>query len=143
MFHGNLEFSMKLTRQRLLFFLGTLLFCATGVLGQAISPSVLEQIAPKYPAAALAVRASGTVQIVAEIDSLGKVLSVKAFTGHPLLRRMAEITVEKWRFSAVPGNHFISISISVRPGDQDQDVVIIRGPYTVILIGQRSRIMAN
>ena len=91
----------------------------------------------------MALRAGGTVQLSVEVDSSGKALSAKALSGHPLLRRMAEITVEKWKFSAVPGMHFITISMHFDIGKQDEDIVTIRSPYNLHLLGARSRIVTN
>ena len=47
-------------------------------------------VAPKYPAAARAVHASGPVNVQVYIDELGRVTSAKALDGHPLLRQAAE-----------------------------------------------------
>lgn len=134
---------LQFMQSRLLSSLVILLISSGGILAQAEFPSVLKHVAPGYPAAARAVGAGGTVQLVAEVDSTGKVVSVKSFSGHPLLRRMAEITVEKWAFSAVPGNHFLTISIGFIPGDDNEDLVTIRGPYNLTLRGQRPRIMSK
>ena len=45
---------------------------------------------PEYPAAALAVKASGTVKVQVMIDEIGNVFSATAVSGHPLLRQAAE-----------------------------------------------------
>ncbi len=45
--------------------------------------------APEYPAAALAVRAAGTVAIQITISEEGNVISATAMSGHPLLRAAA------------------------------------------------------
>lgn len=55
------------------------------------SPTVVNQLAislvkPAYPAAARAVRASGTVNVQVLIDEEGNVASAEAISGHPLLR---------------------------------------------------------
>lgn len=114
--------------------------CAN-ILAQASFPSVLEYVAPTYPPAALAVRAAGTVRLAVDVDSTGKVNEVKAISGHPLLKQMAEKTVEKWNFSAVPGLHFLTISMDFIPNGQDnKDVMTIRGPYTIELFGRVLRI---
>ena len=119
------------------------LFCSAITAAQNGFPAVLEQVAPKYPAAAHAVRATGTVQLRVEVDPNGKTISVIAFTGHTLLKRMAEVTVEKWRFAAEPGTHFLIITINFRIGDQAEDIVTVRGPYNIDLLGHRSRIIQN
>ncbi len=91
----------------------------------------------------MALRAGGAVRLSCEIDSSGKVVLAKATSGHPLLRRMAEITVEKWLFSSIPGTHFITISIQFDIGKQDEDIVTILSEYNLHLLGARSRIDTN
>ena len=119
------------------------LLCSAITSAQNGFPAVLEHVAPKYPAAADAVRATGTVQLRVEVDPNGKTISVIAFTGHPLLKRMAEVTVEKWRFSAEPGTHFLTITVNFRIGDQAEDIVTVQGPYNIDLLGRRSRVIQN
>lgn len=53
---------------------------------------------PEYPAAAKAVRASGTVAVQILIDKTGKVISASALSGHPLLRVAAEQAARKAEF---------------------------------------------
>jgi TonB family protein len=55
-----------------------------------INAKVVNVPSPKYPAAALAVRAHGKVDVQIEIDENGKVISAKAVSGHPLLRSASE-----------------------------------------------------
>lgn len=61
---------------------------------------VVKYVAPPYPAAAKAVRARGEVVVLVKIDKDGKVISSKAESGHPLLRKASEITAKEWLFSA-------------------------------------------
>lgn len=77
-------------------------------------PSVLNFVAPDYPAAAMALRSEGEVTVSAQIDTGGNVISTSALTGPKLLQPIAEITVKKWQFSEVPGNHFVTISVRFR-----------------------------
>lgn len=53
---------------------------------------------PDYPAAAKAVRATGTVTVQILIDKTGKVISASAVSGHPLLRSAAEQAARKAEF---------------------------------------------
>jgi TonB family protein len=55
-----------------------------------INAKVINVPVPKYPAAALAVRAQGKVDVQIRIDENGKVISAKATSGHPLLRSASE-----------------------------------------------------
>lgn len=54
---------------------------------------------PAYPAAAVAVRASGAVNVQVTIDESGKVISAKAVSGHVMLRRVAEQAALRARFT--------------------------------------------
>ena len=46
----------------------------------------IDLVKPQYPAAARAVRASGTVTVKVSLDEEGNVVSAEAISGHPLLR---------------------------------------------------------
>lgn len=54
---------------------------------------------PPYPAAARAVRASGTVAVQVTISESGSVISASAVSGHPLLRAAAVSAARQARFS--------------------------------------------
>jgi TonB family protein len=54
---------------------------------------------PPYPAAARAVNAKGEVSVQVTIDESGSVISAKAVSGHPLLRRESERAAMNARFS--------------------------------------------
>ena len=54
---------------------------------------------PAYPAAAKAVRASGSVNVQVTISESGSVISASAVSGHPLLRAAAEGAARGARFS--------------------------------------------
>lgn len=56
---------------------------------------------PEYPAAARAVRAAGSVAIYVLIDIDGRVISVSAVSGHPLLRQAAEMAARGAQFEPV------------------------------------------
>jgi TonB family protein len=66
--------------------------------GGVLNGSALKLPAPDYPAAAKAVRASGTVNVQVTIDEDGKVISASAVSGHPLLRAAAENAARKCEF---------------------------------------------
>lgn len=67
-------------------------------------PKILNFIAPKYPAAAMAVRASGEVAVSAKIDKNGKVISAVAISGHTLLRKVSEEAAKNFLFE--PSENF-------------------------------------
>jgi periplasmic protein TonB len=54
---------------------------------------------PPYPAPAIAIGLSGSVDVQVTIDETGKVISAKAVSGHPFLRGAAEKAAWKARFS--------------------------------------------
>ncbi|HQU86262.1 MAG TPA: energy transducer TonB [Pyrinomonadaceae bacterium] len=54
---------------------------------------------PPYPAAARAVRASGSVSVQVLIDETGRVVSASAASGHPLLQQAAVAAARQARFS--------------------------------------------
>ena len=54
---------------------------------------------PEYPAAALAVRASGVVSVQVLVDEDGNPISAKAVSGHPLLRSAGETAALRAKFS--------------------------------------------
>jgi TonB family protein len=56
---------------------------------------------PDYPAAALAVRAAGTVSVQVTVDEAGNVVSAAAISGHPLLRAAAVSAAREAKFAPV------------------------------------------
>ena len=56
---------------------------------------IVEQTDPTYPPAAKAVRASGKVLLLIEIDEQGQVTKAKALDGHPLLRNASEGAIRR------------------------------------------------
>lgn len=115
---------------------------ASSVLAQNGFPTVLTHVPPVYPAAARAVRASSDVQLSVEVDSDGKIISVKSLSGHPLLRRAAEIAVENWKFSATAGRHFLHITIMFRSGSGKSDVIFVRSPFNLTITSRKPELIA-
>lgn len=60
---------------------------------------VTRSVAPDYPAAAKAQRASGTVVVALTVSGEGRVLEAEAICGHPQLLGAAVEAVRQWRFS--------------------------------------------
>lgn len=82
----------------------TLLIGKTGDLPNAYTGGVLNGkavtlVKPEYPPAALAVRATGAVNVQVTIDEEGNVVSASAISGHPLLRYNAEKAARLSKFS--------------------------------------------
>jgi protein TonB len=66
--------------------------------GNVQEARVLSRVQPSYPQLARQARVSGTVKVEAVIDKSGRVKTVKALSGPPLLRRAAEDAVRQWRY---------------------------------------------
>jgi len=60
---------------------------------------ILSSAIPTYPAAARAIRASGTVIVEVTVNSGGSVIYANAISGHPLLRAASKVAAEKFIFS--------------------------------------------
>src|SRR6266849_1239539 len=72
---------------------------ATLRISQGVSQGLLiKRVQPKYPPAALAVRAQGAVQIEATINKEGNVTNLKVLSGDPVLARAALEAVRQWRY---------------------------------------------
>ena len=66
---------------------------------QGVSQGLLiKRVQPKYPPAALAVRAQGAVEIEATITRDGSVSNAKVLKGDPMLSRAALDAVRQWRY---------------------------------------------
>lgn len=63
------------------------------------SPTAVAAMAPAYPPIARTAHVGGEVTVEAIIDSNGKVTSVKASGGHPLLLAAAKEASKRWRFA--------------------------------------------
>lgn len=119
-----------------------ILLLFTGVLSaQHQFPVVTKISEPPYPPAALAVRASGDVNVLVEVGSDGAIVHASATSGHPLLRPAAVAAVKNWGFSKVPGTHYLNIIL--RFGDTylaKWKPAELSGHYTLKVIRPRYRI---
>jgi TonB family protein len=68
------------------------------VSGGVLNSKATNLVTPQYPAAAKAVRASGTVNVQVTVDENGNVISASAVNGHPLLRQAAEQAARASKF---------------------------------------------
>jgi TonB family protein len=109
---------------------------------QTEKPKVVKYFAPKYPAAAQAVRATGTVIVNVKIDKDGKVISAVAESGHPLLRKACENAAKEWIFStdSRPEEQEVKITFLLRIGNKNKkDKVKFKKPYTLELLNEKCR----
>jgi TonB family protein len=67
--------------------------------GGVVNGKALALPKPDYPAAAMAVKASGSVSVQVLIDENGNVETATAVSGHPLLRQTAEQAARSAKFS--------------------------------------------
>ena len=67
--------------------------------GGVLNGKAIRLPAPAYPAAARAVKASGTVNVQVVIDEEGNIKSATAISGHPLLRSAAEEAARNAKFT--------------------------------------------
>jgi TonB family protein len=70
-----------------------------GINGGVLNGKATNLPQAEYPAAARAVRASGTVSVQVVVDEEGKVISAQAVSGHPLLRTAAVTAARQAKFS--------------------------------------------
>ncbi len=72
---------------------------ATVRVSQGVSQGlVIKRVQPKYPAAALAARTTGAVQIEATVSKDGTVTNAKVLSGDPVLAHAALEAVRQWRY---------------------------------------------
>ena len=122
------------------------ILCSVTTFSQTENPKVLRYFAPKYPVTAQAVRAAGTVIVDVKIDKDGKVISAVAESGHPLLRKVSEIAAKEWLFltDLNTEEREVRITFLIRQGDRNKkDKLKFRKPYTLEVVGARSRIIIN
>jgi protein TonB len=66
--------------------------------GNVQEAKILSRVPPVYPQLARQARVAGTVRVEASIGKDGKVKSVRAISGPPLLKRAAEDAVRQWKY---------------------------------------------
>ena len=81
---------------------------------QSSFPLVTKFVKAPFPPVARAVRAQGDVQIMVKINSEGSLINATAIQGHKLLSKAAEVSAAAWTFTAVPGNHYVTLVFQFR-----------------------------
>jgi TonB family protein len=106
--------------------------------GQTIEKMYLKLLSfpkPPYPAAARAVRATGEVVVLIKINKEGKVISVKAESGHPLLRTVSEAASKQSLFEAAENIDEREAKLTyVFLGDSEKNLKHYSNPYRVEII---------
>ena len=127
-------------------FVNLLAISSISLFSQTENPKVMKYFAPKYPAAAQAVRATGRIDVSVEIDKDGKVTSATAVNGHPLLRKTCENAAKEWTFSSDLNRDKRGVIITFLlglGGKNKKDKVEFKKPYTLELIGVLVRIVST
>lgn len=80
---------------------------------------VVSQVPPRYPAPAREMHIQGTVVVQAVIGKDGKIISLRATSGHPLLIQAALDAVKQWQFrpyylNGIPVEAGIDINVKFR-----------------------------
>jgi TonB family protein len=60
---------------------------------------IVKQVDPRYPEIARKMNIAGTVKVIAVVAPDGKVKSVEAVGGSPLLIQAAQYAIAQWRFA--------------------------------------------
>jgi len=64
--------------------------------------TVVYKTDPRYPEIARKMNISGTVKVIAVVAPDGKVKSIEAAGGHPLLIQAAQQAISQWKFAPGP-----------------------------------------
>ena len=71
-------------------------------------------VAPVLPAIARQMHLEGTVRLQIEVSPAGKVTSVKALGGHPILITAATNAVKEWLFEPDPSSTSVVVSFTFK-----------------------------
>ncbi len=109
-------------------------------------------VLPEYPRLALMAQITGTVNLDVEIGPDGKVQSVKASSGHPLLVRAAEKSALEWSFEVrstkkqFPIRQTMVIVYKIEGAQTSSEVcptVILRPPDRMEIVTQPLEVETN
>lgn len=94
----------NLLRFGLIGFLGALFLVPPPATGQQTitKRKVSHRVVPQYPALAREMNISGKVKLQAIVEPDGRVKSIRAVGGSPLLVRAAQEALKDWKFAAGP-----------------------------------------
>jgi hypothetical protein len=102
-------------------------------------PKVIKAIAPKYPPAAVAVKAESQVIIDVKVNQNGEVVSADVKSGHPLLRKISENAAKKWLFEPFTNsksNQKATLIFSFRfsKDKKDEAVTVFKQPFEMEVV---------
>ena len=84
--------------------------------GQLVAPELVYKVAPEYPELARTVRLSGIIILEAQVDTSGRVKSVRVLRGQPILNDAALDAVKQWRYrplllNGVPTEFILAVTV--------------------------------
>ena len=93
--------------------------------GGSFEKSAVKRVQPAYPPLAKAARVSGTVVVEVVVNEAGDVISMRAISGHPLLRDEAAAAARQWEFtptelSGKPVKVIGTLTFTFSLGDQNE-----------------------
>lgn len=93
---------------------------------------------PPFPPAARAVRAKGDVVVEVSIDANGQVTSSQALSGHPLLRKAAEVSAKAARFEPSSSNLTTRQILIYRflEGRESEGDCCVSSPFVISVVGE-------
>jgi TonB family protein len=116
--------------------------CCASSDGKPYSP-IVKLSTPLYPAAARAVHATGEVIVGVKIDQEGKVISTQVVSGHPLLRKAAELAATKFLFAAAESDEAREADLTfvfLLPPNGTESFKRYSNPYRIEIVGKSERI---
>lgn len=100
---------------------GTSFSGADSISSDILVKRIVTSAKPKFPPAARAVRAQGTVNIQVLISENGDVLCAKAISGHLLLRSAITNAINTWKFEKSPTKYWGTLAVTGRETEVDYD----------------------
>ena len=88
------------------------------VFGQDVSEharAILKRVQPQYPIIAQRMSIKGSVKLEVVVEADGRVKSISAKGGHPLLVEAAQNAVRQWKWQAGPQQTVESIEVRFNP----------------------------
>jgi periplasmic protein TonB len=87
-----------------LLLIGSVARAEVRVAGAEAMKAVVSRVQPEYSPIARQMKVAGSVEVEAVVDPSGKVESVKAVSGNPMLTQSAIAAVQKWKFTPFTEN---------------------------------------
>jgi len=84
--------------------------------GQLVAPELVQKVTPEYPELARTARLAGVIILEAQVDTSGRVKSVRVLRGQPLLNDAAVDAVKQWRYrplllNGVPTEFILTVTV--------------------------------